>query len=173
VPRADAPTWLGTAPLDCYAGATQEGRRAIHCASADGAIEATLAMRLDGARAIGFAAVRTAQGVYHRAWTGTALPAFDRAELARATEAHAEEIQACYQSEVATGSSGRVTLSLRIGTSGAIEDVRVASDTMTPPRPTVAACVVAIVRTLVVASPPRCSPVTLTLPFVFELEPTP
>lgn len=173
VPRADAPTWLGTATLECYAGASFDGRRAIHCATPDGAVEATLAMRIDHEHAIGVLAVRSVHGLVHRAWTGTALPGFDASQLGAMTEAHQDEIQACYEHELRALPTleGRVSVQITIETSGEIDRVHTTSDTMSPARPAVAACLVLLLDALVVRAPPPCSSVTQTLQFVFEPEP--
>lgn len=172
VPRADAPTWMGTAALDCYGGVSFDGRRALHCATADGAREATLALRIDGASAIGDIAFRSEHGLDHRTWHGALVPELDRQPVLDAIEAQGDALQACYESELprTPGLSGRVTVRVTVATTGETS-VAVASDTMTPARPAVAECVVRVIDALVISAPPRCAARTFTFPFAFESGP--
>ena len=170
VPRPDAPLWLGTTPLDCYAGLAFEGRRAVHCANAS--VEATLAFRVEAGRAIGMIAVRSAHGIDRRAWSGTPIAPFDRQIAIDAVLAHEDEIQACYEHAraAAPALAGRVQIAFTVETSGEVDEVRVASDTLSPAAPEVGACLVALVRSVAVAPAPRCTQVPVTVSFAFELE---
>ncbi len=165
-PRQDAPLWLGAASLDCYASVAFDGRQALHCQSADASVEVTLAMRIDGSRAIGAALIRSSHGRDVRAWSGTVLPVFDRQSAQASVLAHGDELQACGE-----GAVGRVSIAFTVETTGEIDAVHVASDTVSPPRPAVGECLVRIIDALTIAAPPRSAPVTLSLGFVFELEP--
>lgn len=171
VPRADAPTWMGTTPLGCYRTTIFDGRRAVHCQASDGR-EATLVMRAAEGSAIGVVAFRSAHGLDHRGWRGTAAPAFDRQRIADALEAQGDEIARCFETQIAEvpALAGRVVLRITAETSGALR-VAVASDGLAPARPQVAECMVRVVSALTLADPPHCSPVTISVPFAFEPAP--
>lgn len=172
VPRADGPTWLGTAALDCYAGVAFDGRQSVHCATSDGAVEATLAMRVDGERATGMLAIRSGHGLDRRPWSGTALPAFDRRQVEDAIAAHQADFQACYQRErqEAPSLAGQIVVRLTVATSGEVEAVAATADSLSPGRPAVAACVVAVVDAWALTEPPRCAPVTTSFRIAFTPE---
>lgn len=173
LPREDAPAWMGTSPLECYAAVSYDGRHAIHCASADGTAEATLALRVEGGAAIGVVAFRSSHGLDHRPWSGRALPSFDRERVAEMVAAQGEALGACYEQVLVRtpGLAGRVTVRLTVTPTGALTDVRVASDTLWPARPEVGECIVRVVAPLVIPDPPRCRSVTLSFPLAFEPEP--
>lgn len=169
VPRADGPTWLGTAALDCYAGVAFDGRQTLYCETADGQVEAALVMRATGDHAIGLLSVRSTHGVDRRAWDGTALPAFDRTQVSAAVSAHEAELQACYEAEqrVTPALAGALVVRLTVETSGEIDAVAVTNDGLAPTRPAVAACIVQRVEAWTIASPPRCAPVTTSFQLAF------